>query len=320
MTTYIIRRLLLGILVLLLVTVIIFCFMRLLPGDPLYLFVDPTTSNDLTPDARQQLMHQYGLDASMPMQYVHWINGIVHGNLGNSTSSNGESINVLVASRLPTTFYLGILALILGSVFGITFGTICALRRGQWIDSLLTVLANIGITIPSFFIGVILIYVFTYKLGWLRPPIGYVSPFTNLGVNLQQIVMPVIVLSIFLMASLTRQTRSSMLEVIQQDYIRTAWAKGLQEQLIIVRHTIKNGLIPVVTTMGMHVSMIFGGSVIIETVFSIPGMGRLMRDAVFNYDYQVVQSGVLIIATVIVLTNILVDISYGWFDPRIRYS
>jgi peptide/nickel transport system permease protein len=184
----------------------------------------------------------------------------------------------------------------------------------------LTLLANIGITIPSFFIGVILIYIFTYKLGWLRPPTGYVSPFTNLGINLQQIVMPVVVLSIFLMASLTRQTRSSMLEVIQQDYIRTAWAKGLREQLIIVRHTLKNGLIPVVTTMGMHVSMIFGGAVIIETVFNIPGMGRLMRDAVFSYDYQVVQSGVLIIATVIVLTNILVDISYGWFDPRIRYS
>jgi peptide/nickel transport system permease protein len=320
MTTYIIRRLLLGLLVLILVTLIIFCFMRLLPGDPLYLFVDPTTSEELSVEARTQLLHKYGLDASLPVQYFNWINGILHGELGKSTSTNGESVNVLIANRIPTTFYLGALALILGSVMGITFGTICALRRGKWLDTLLTVLANIGITIPSFFIGVILIYVFTYKLAWLRPPTGYVSPFTNLGVNLQQIVMPVVVLSIFLMASLTRQTRSSMLEVIQQDYIRTAWAKGLREQLIIVRHTIKNGLIPVVTTMGMHVSMIFGGAVIIETVFNIPGMGRLMRDAVFSYDYQVVQSGVLIIATVIVLTNILVDISYGWFDPRIRYS
>jgi peptide/nickel transport system permease protein len=320
MTTYIIRRLLLGVLVLILVTLIIFTFMRLLPGDPLYLFVDPTTSEDLTVEARQQLMHKYGLDSSLPVQYVRWINGILHGDLGKSTSTNGESVNVLISNRIPTTFYLGVLALILGSVCGITFGTICALRRGKWIDTFLTVLANIGITIPSFFIGIILIYIFTYKLGWLRPPTGYVSPFTNLGINLQQIVMPVVVLSIFLNASLTRQTRSSMLEVIQQDYIRTAWAKGMQEQLIIVRHVIKNGLIPVVTTMGMHVSMIFGGAVIIETVFNIPGMGRLMRDAVFSYDYQAVQSGVLIIASIIVLTNILVDISYGWFDPRIRYS
>jgi peptide/nickel transport system permease protein len=320
MTTYIIRRFLLGLLVLILVSLIIFAFMRLLPGDPLYLFIDPTTSNDLSADARQQLMQKYGLDASLPVQYLNWINGIFHGDLGKSTSTNGESVNVLISNRIPTTFYLGALALILGSVMGITFGTICALRRGKWIDTILTVLANIGITVPSFFIGVILIYIFTYKLAWLRPPTGYVSPFTNFGVNLQQIIMPVIVLSIFLTASLTRQTRSSMLEVIQQDYIRTAWAKGLREQLIIVRHTIKNGLIPVVTTMGMQVSMIFGGAVIIETVFNIPGMGRLMRDAVFSYDYQVVQSGVLIIATIIVLANILVDISYGWFDPRIRYA
>jgi peptide/nickel transport system permease protein len=203
---------------------------------------------------------------------------------------------------------------------GLTFGTICALRRGKWIDTVLTVIANIGITIPSFFVGIILIYIFTYKLGWLRPPLGYVSPFTNFGTNVQQIILPVFVLSIFLTASLTRQTRSCMLEVIQQDYIRTAWAKGLMEKLIIIRHTLKNGLIPVVTTMGMHVSLIFGGTVIIETVFNIPGMGRLMRDAVFGYDYQVAQAGVLIIATIIVIANILVDISYGWFDPRIRYS
>jgi peptide/nickel transport system permease protein len=320
MTTYIIRRLLLGLVVLLLVTLIIFFFMRLLPGDPLYLFIDPTSSEVLTDEARQQLLHQYGLDASLPVQYVNWMSGILHGDLGKSTSANGESVNTLIASRIPTTFYLGLMALLLGSFLGITLGTICALRRGKWIDTLLTVLANIGITVPSFFIGVILIYIFTYKLGWLRPPIGYVSPFTNFGVNLQQVIMPIIVLSVFLTASLTRQTRSSMLEVIQQDYIRTAWAKGLQEQLIIIRHTLKNGLIPVVTTMGMHVSMIFGGAVIIETVFNIPGMGRLMRDAVFGYDYQVVQGGVLIIATIIVMTNILVDISYGWFDPKIRYA
>lgn len=320
MTAYIIRRLLLGLVVLLLVTVMIFSFLRLLPGDPLYLFIDPTTSESLTPEARQQLMHQYGLDASLPVQYFNWIKGILHGDLGKSTSANGESVNTLVANRIPTTFYIGTLAFILGSVVGITLGTICALRRGKWIDNVLTVIANIGITIPSFFIGIILIYIFTYKLGWLRPPLGYVTPLSNFFVNLQQIIMPVFVLSIYLTASLTRQTRSSMLEVTQQDYIRTAWAKGLRERLVIVRHTLKNGLIPVVTTMGMHVSMIFGGAVIVETVFNIPGMGRLMRDAVFGYDYQVVQGGVLIIATIIVLANILVDISYGWFDPKIRYG
>lgn len=320
MTAYIIRRFLLGLLVMWLVTVLIFCFMRLLPGDPLYLFLDPNSAADLTPEARQTLMHEYGLDKSLPMQYFSWIGGVLHGNLGKSTTNNGESINRLISARLPTTLYIGVLALILGSLVGITFGTICAIRRGKWADTIFTVLANIGITIPSFFIGVILIYILTYKLGWLRPPVGYVSPLTDLGTNIKQIIMPVLVLSVFLTASLTRQTRSSMLEVIHQDYIRTAWAKGLRERMIIVRHTLKNGLIPVVTTMGMHVSLIIGGAVIVETVFNIPGMGRLMRDAVFGYDYQLVQSGTLLISAIIILANIVVDISYGWFDPRIRYT
>jgi len=320
MTAYIIRRLLMGLLVLILVSLLIFFFMRLLPGDPLYLFIDPTSTGDLSPEARQALMQQYGLDQSLPMQYLSWINGIVHGDLGKSTASNGESVNRLIADRIPTTFYIGSFAFILGCIMGITFGTICALRRGKWIDTVLTLIANVGITMPSFFIGIILIYILTYKLGWLRPPLGYVSPFTNFGTNIQQVIMPVFVLSIFLTASLTRQTRSCMLEVVQQDYIRTAWAKGLMEKMIIIRHTLKNGLIPVVTTMGLQVSLIFGGTVVIETVFNIPGMGRLMRDAVFGYDYQVAQAGVLIIATIIVIANILVDISYGWFDPRIRYG
>lgn len=308
-----------GVLVLILASLLIFIFMRLLPGDPLYLFVDPTTAETLTPEARQALMHEYGLDKPLQAQYISWMGGILHGDLGKSTRT-GESVNRIIASRIPTTSYLGLLAFILGSFLGISFGTICALRRGKWIDTVLTVIANIGITIPSFFAGILLIYALTYKLALLRPPLGYVSPFTNFRVNIQQIIMPVFVLSIFLTASLTRQTRSSMLEIIQQDYVRTAWAKGLRERLIIFRHIIKNGLIPVVTTMGLQVSMLFGGAVVVETVFNIPGMGRMMRDAVFGSDYQMAQGGVLIIAIIIVLVNILVDISYGWFDPRIRYG
>ncbi len=320
MTTYIIRRLLLGILVLVIVSILIFLFMRLLPGDPLYMYLDPNTAMDLSPEKRAELMHEFGMDGPLPVQYFHWISGVLQGDLGKSTLNNGERINSMLAERIPITVYIGVLAFILGSLLGIGCGTICALRRGKWIDTVLTIFANTGITIPSFFIGVIFIYIFTYKLGILRPPIGYVSPFTNFGINIQQIIMPVITLSIFQLSSLTRITRSSVLEVMQQDYIRTAWAKGLRERLIITRHILKNGLIPVVTSLGLHVGFIFGGSVVIETVFSIPGMGRLMRDAVFSYDYQVVQSGTLIIAAIIVLANLLADISYGWFDPKIRYS
>jgi peptide/nickel transport system permease protein len=225
----------------------------------------------------------------------------------------------LISERLPVTIHLGALALMISAITGIFFGVICALRRGKWIDSVITIMANIGITVPSFWIGILLIYVLSLQLNWL-PTYGYTSPFDDFWLGTRQLIMPVFCLSLFSIASLTRQTRSSMLEVVRQDYIRTAWAKGLKERRIVIKHTVKNALIPVITTLGMQVGLVFGGAVLIETVFNIPGMGRLMKDAVFGHDYQVVQAGVLIIAIVVVITNILVDISYGWFDPRIRYN
>jgi peptide/nickel transport system permease protein len=201
----------------------------------------------------------------------------------------------------------------------VLFGIICALRRGKWIDSAVTVLANIGITVPSFWVGILLIYLFSLTLHWL-PTGGYTPPITDLGDSLRRAVLPVLCLSLFSIASLTRQTRSAMLEVVSQDYIRTAWAKGLRERIVIARHTIKNAMIPVITIMGLQVGLVFGGSVLIETVFNIPGMGLLMKDSLFSKDYQIVQAGTLVIATVVVLSNLIVDISYGWFDPRIRYG
>jgi peptide/nickel transport system permease protein len=320
MTAYIIRRLLLGVLVLLLVTVLIFTVMRLMPGDPLLLFVAQSQVGAGSYSAEQldEMRHEYGLDKSLPLQYIDWINGVVHGDLGQSIFYS-DDVWRLVKERLPITMYLGIWAFLISSVLGIVIGTVCALRRGKWIDSLLTVLANIGITVPSFWVGILLMYLFSLKLGWL-PTGGYTSPFKDFWTSTSQIIMPVFCLSLFSIASLTRQTRSSVLEVVRRDFIRTAWAKGLREQVIIVRHTIKNALIPVITIMGMQVSFIFGGAVLIETVFNIPGMGKLMTQAVFQHDYQVVQAGVLIIAVIVVLSNLVVDISYGWFDPRIRYT
>jgi len=164
-----------------------------------------------------------------------------------------------------------------------------------------------------------LIYVFSLQFHWF-PTGGYTSPFTDFGLNMRQVIMPVFCLSLFSIASLTRQTRASVLEVVRQDYVRTAWSKGLSERVIVFRHTIKNALIPVVTIIGVQVSLIFGGSVLVETVFNIPGMGRLLTQAVFQHDYMIVQAGVLIVAVVVVLSNLIVDISYGWFDPRIRYG
>jgi peptide/nickel transport system permease protein len=294
--------------------------MRILPGDPLTLFISQSqlASGQLTIDQLAQLRHEFGLDKPLAMQYFDWIGGVFHGNLGKSVFYATE-VGTLIKERMPITLYLGVLAFIFSAILGILFGIICAVRRGKWIDSVVTVLANTGITIPSFWFGILLIYVFSLQLH-LLPTGGYVSPLTDFAKNTRQVIMPVFCLSLFSIASLTRQTRASVLEVVKQDFIRTAWSKGLRERVIIFRHTIKNALIPVITILGVQVSLIFGGSVLIETVFNIPGMGRLLTQSVFQHDYQVVQAGVLIVAAVVTLSNLIVDISYGWFDPRIRYG
>ncbi len=318
MTAYIIRRLMIGVVILLLVTMLVFLAMRLLPGDPLVIFISQSQTQTYTPERLAELRHEYGLDQSLPVQYITWIGNILRGDMGKSINL-GQDVGYLISTRLPVTIYFGVLSFIVSAFFGITFGIICALRRGKWIDSIVTILANVGITLPSFWVGILLMYLFSLILHWL-PTGGYVSPAEDLGQSLRAAIMPVICLSLFSVASLTRQTRSAMLEVVSQDYIRTAWSKGLRERVIILRHTIKNAMIPVITILGLQVGLVFGGSVLIETVFNIPGMGRLLADSLFSHDYQIVQAGALVIAVVVVLSNLIVDISYGWIDPRIRYS
>lgn len=318
MTAYIIRRILMGIVVILIVTIMIFLFIRLLPGDPLIIYISQTDMQELTEEQLYELRVKFGLDKTMPLQYIDWLGGIFTGDFGLSIYYDVD-VGHLIGERMPITVYLGVLAFVISSVLGIAFGVICALRRGTWIDTLVTFLANIGITVPSFWAGIILIYLLALKAGWL-PVFGYTSPFDDFWLSLKRVIMPVTCLSLFSVASLTRLTRSSMLEVVQQDYIRTAWSKGLRERMIIMRHTIKNALIPVVTVLGLQVAFIFGGSVLIETVFNIPGIGRLMTQSVMQQDFQVIQAGILIIAVVVVLSNLVVDISYGWLDPRIRYD
>jgi peptide/nickel transport system permease protein len=225
----------------------------------------------------------------------------------------------LIRERLPVTAHIGIVSFVMSGILGISAGIICAVKRGTWIDSTVTLLANVGITVPSFWAGIILIYLLSLKANWL-PVFGYTSPFDDFWLSTRQLIMPVFCLALFPIASLCRQTRSAMLEVVYQDYIRTAWAKGLTEKIVILRHAVKNALIPVITVMGLHVTVIVGGAVLIETVFNIGGIGRLITQAILQQDYAVVQGCVLIIAVVIVMVNLLVDLSYGWFDPRIRYE
>lgn len=318
MTTYIIRRLIMGAVVLIIVTIMVFLAMRLLPGDPIMMLVSESESRELTEQQIAILKHQYGMDKPMIVQYFNWLDGIFHGDLGHSIMYHAPVANEILR-RLPITMYLGIIAYIVGVIIGLPAGVLCAVRRGRFIDTLVTTLSNIGITVPAFWLGLMMIYVFGLYLHWL-PVQGYTSPFSNFWLNVKQIIMPVICLALFPITSNSRQTRSSMLEVMNQDYIRTAWSKGLRERIVIFRHALKNGLIPVITMSAMGLSMIIGGSVVIETVFNIPGMGRLAVTAITNHDYPFVQGIVLIIATFIMVVNLLVDLAYGWLDPRIRFG
>jgi peptide/nickel transport system permease protein len=318
MQTFILKRLLQGILVLLLLSLLVFLVMRLLPGDPILLYYAQGEVTFLSHDQLEIVRAEYGLDKPLLVQYFVWLFDIFKGDLGKSIFYR-EQASTLLFERMPVTIHLGLLAVLFGAIIGITFGVICALRRGKFIDAFLTLIANIGITAPGFWVGILMIYLFALHLH-LLPTNGYTSPFTDLSMSTRQLIMPVFCLSFFSLASIARQTRSSMLEVVRQDYIRTAWAKGLQERVIVTRHIIKNGLIPVITMLGMQVRTIFGGSVLIETVFNIPGFGRLMVQSVLAHDYQIVQAGVLVIAAIVSIVNLLVDISYGWLDPRIRYG
>ncbi len=307
-----------SLLVIILVTFVVFIVIRLLPGDPILLYLSSQQMENLTPEELEETRAEFGLDKPLPVQYVDWIGDLFHGDLGTSLYYH-EDVSKLLAWRAPITFHLGLLAWIFSHILGFIAGALSALRRGRWIDTVMTLLANLGITIPVFWLGILLIYFFGYQLGWL-PLHGYTYPWVDFGQSLRQAILPVICLSIFPLASTARQTRSSMLEVIRQDYIRTAWSKGLRERTIVIRHIIKNGLIPVVTLSGVGLGYILSGQVLVETVFNIPGMGRLGVDAVLSQDYAVIQAIILITAVLVVLVNLLVDISYGWLDPRVRYG
>src|ERR1700694_3159248 len=318
MSGYILRRLLHAILVVLLVSMLVFVVMRLLPGDPILMFV---TSGDMQSVSAEQiaaLRHDYGLDKPLVVQYVDWLARAVQGDMGRSILFH-YSVTDEIAHRLPISLSLGLMALIVGVVVGPVLGAISAVRRGTWLDTCLTVAATLGITAPSFWVGIVLIYVFGLKLG-LLPAYGYTSPLTDFWQSVQQSILPVVVLAVFPVAAAARQTRSSVLEVIQQDYVRTARAKGLSEQTTVVRHVLKNALMPVATLQGEVFRNIVAGSVVVETVFVIPGMARLLVNGMLSQDYPVVQGVILVVAIAVVMANLLVDIVYAWLDPRIQYS
>ena len=316
MRGYIIRRLLALLPTLLLASIIVFVTVRLIPGDVIDLML---AQNDLTSSSktREQLISALGLDRSMWDQYLRWVSGIVlRGDLGQSLWQ-GTPVTGLLLARLPVTFQLGGIALIVALVIALPIGVYSAIRQDTAGDYAARSFSILLLAIPNFWLATMVMVFPSIWWGW-SPSVDYV-PFLESPVrNLQHLLVPGMVLGAALSAITMRMTRTMMLEVLRQDYIRTAWAKGLNERLVILRHALRNALIPVVTLVGLQVPLLIGGAVIIEQIFVIPGMGLLMLDAVQQRDYPIVTGVFLMVGVVVLMINLLVDLSYGLLDPKVR--
>ncbi len=316
MLTYILRRLLLMIPVAFLVTIGVFALARLSPADPVLVFAGEERDQVALAEIRTQL----GLDQPVPVQYVAWLSRAVQGDLGRSFQ-NRQQVSEAIIERLPATFQLGLAALLISVTFALVIGILSAVKRNSVVDLLSTSVTLMGVSFPSFFLGIVLILLFAYVIpGRIFPPGGYVPFTTDAGENLRRLVLPAVTLASVSLAVNLRQVRSSLLDVFGQEYVRTARAKGLRERTVIVRHALKNALIPVVTLVGIQIGAIIEGAVITETIFSWPGVGRLVVQAIPSNDYPVVQGVVLVSAFSFMLSTLLVDVLYAWIDPRISYD
>jgi peptide/nickel transport system permease protein len=308
------RRLLSAIPVLFIVSLISFGLMRLIPGDP----AAAIAGTSATPAQIEQLRRDLGLDEPLLMQLLHYYQGLLKGDFGKSLLL-GKGVLAATMERLPVTIGLSLYALVLTLLIGVASGIIAALRQNTWVDQVAMMIAMLGISIPNFFLGLLMIIFFAVQLGWL-PSGGYV-PFSQDPIAwLRSTTMPAISLALLQAGLLARITRSGMLEVLRQDYVRTARAKGLPERQVILKHALANALIPIVTVVGIIISLLLSGAVVTEALFSLPGMGQLLTQAVLSRDYPMVQGGLLLVTTFLVLVNILVDVLYALIDPRVRYE
>ncbi len=316
MRAYILQRVLQAIPTLLIVSVITFTITMLLPGDPALAFLGESAALDKV--AYQATRQQLGLDEPLPVQYTRWLGRVVQGDLGRSIRTK-EPVLTSLLTRLPVTLELVGFAMLVGVLIAFPVGILSAVRPNSKLDLIGTVLAVSGLAIPSFWLGIILIYLFALWLRWL-PASGYVSPAVDLGQNLKLMFLPALTLGVDLAASLMRQIRSSLLEVMQQEYIVTARAKGVRERNVVNAHALKNALIPVVTILGLQVGRLIGGSVVIETIFALPGLGRLAADAIFFRDFPALLGVVSVLAIAVFVSNLVTDLLYSVLDPRIRYA
>ena len=312
--TYIGKRIILSIVIVFAISVFAFFIIQLIPGDPVRVML----GSEADEAAVQQTRAMLNLDKPLIIQYWLWMKGALCGDFGSSLILNTD-IGEMIARRLPVTLSITVPALVVATVLGIIIGVVCATQRGSIVDQVLTAIVTTLNGVPVFWIGIMMMYLFGVVLKWL-PLMGYTSPFDDFGKYIAKAAMPVTIIALQPLTTIARHVRTNMLEVINQDYIRTAKANGLSESKIKYKYALKNVLIPIVTLMALHVRSVAGGSLLAEVVFSIAGMGRLIMLSVLNKDYLVVQATIFVISIIVVFSNLLLDISYGWIDPRIRLS
>ena len=313
MGKYILKRLRQSLIVIIVVSAFSYMLTYSLPGDPVYAIL----GSDITSEQYDIAFQEMNLDKPAPVRYAVWLWDFVRGDFGNSFKYR-MPVNTLIWERLKVTMYLGIISIIISSLLGMLFGLISGTRRKSVADNIITVLANIGAVMPLFWVGVLGMFIFAMKLNWL-PSFGFSFPTPgNIATSIKQTIIPVFCLSLTSVAAMTRQMRSSILEVFQQDYMRTARAKGLTETRIILNHGLKNAMIPIATLIGLSFRQIVAGAVTIEIVFSIPGMGQLLVNSIMSKDIALIQACIMVTAIVVSLSNLIVDISYGYLDPRMR--
>jgi len=312
MLSYILRRILIAIPTLILVSLFVFSLQKLLPGDP----VLAMAGEDRNPEILAYLREKYRLNDPIPMQYLYWLWGVVQGDLGISLRTN-QPVLELIGEKLPVTIQLAIMSMIIAFAVGVPMGILSAVKKGTWLDYVANIVALSGLSIPNFWQGIMMILLVSVYLGWL-PASGYESPWVDPLRSFQTMIMPAFVLGTSLAATLMRHTRSAMLGVLQADYIRTARAKGLVEQRVILRHAFRNAVLPVVTLSALLFGELLAGAVLTEQIFTIPGFGKLIVDAVFNRDYAVVQGVVLCTAVGFIGMNLIADVLYVLLNPRMR--
>jgi peptide/nickel transport system permease protein len=314
MLQYIARRLVQMVPVVFVMSVVIFAIARLLPGDPVVTIL----GEQATPEQRQRVRQELRLDEPLPMQYGYWVVQVMQGDFGRSLRSS-EQVSSMIRDRAPVTLELTLFSMILAVIIGVPSGIVAATRRDSWLDFVSRFIAMFGVAIPFFWMGLLLILLFALVLRWL-PPSGYVDFLRDPVMNLKLMILPSITVGTSMAAIIMRQTRASMLQVLSEDYLRTARAKGLPNVQVLYRHALRNALITIVTIIGLQVGVLLGGAVVTETVFAMPGIGRMVVNAIFQRDYPVVQGGVLFIVANVLLVNLIVDLIYVYLDPRIKLS